>query len=328
MAGDIEMSTWTLSDFDRYETLGTGTFGRVYLVQHKESGLYFAMKILSKSTIVKLKQVQHVKNEKNILVKSKSPFLVNLRKYYQDTRNIYFLFDYVSGGELFTHLRNSGRFTGEVARFYAAEIILALEYLHEQEIVYRDLKPENILIGKDGHVRLTDFGFAKQLVNNKTWTLCGTPEYLAPEVIKSKGYGIEVDWWSMGVLIFEMLAGYPPFFDENPFGIYEKILLGRVKCPSHFDSASRDIIKQFLTEDRTRRLGNMKNKVEDIKNHKFFKGIDWQALKEHRIKPPYIPLVEDDSDTSQFELYDEEPGFELIVKKPPEDPFRELFLDF
>ena len=178
--------------------------------------------------------------------------------------------EYALGGELFTHLRSAGRFSGATTRFFAAEIVLTLEYHHKKNIIYRDLKPENILLDRKGHIKITDFGFAKEIVDKfvflavtaaslefliflffyetyRTFTLCGTPEYLAPEVIKGKGYSFEVDWWALGVLIFEMLAGYPPFYDENPFGIYEKILLGRLVFPTHFDSASRDLIKRLLS---------------------------------------------------------------------------------
>lgn len=323
----LDTVNWSLDQFERYETLGTGTFGRVYLVQHMPTKKHFAMKILRKKTVVRLKQVSHVTNEKQILSRIEHAFVANMYWATHDTRNLYLVFEYVCGGEVFSHLRNAGRFSGEVARFYAAEIVLALEYLHSHQIIYRDLKPENLLLDRQGHIKITDFGFAK-VVEDKTWTLCGTPEYLAPEIIKSKGYGKEVDWWALGVLIFEMLAGYPPFYEENPFGIYEKILLGRLHCPSHFDSSSRDLIKRLLTADRTRRLGNLKNGVDDIKKHRFFKGVDWDALVQKKVRAPIVPDVEDENDTSLFEAYDEEEGYDLIVAKPKKDPYAELFENF
>lgn len=210
---------------------GTGTFGRVRLVKHNASGEVYALKILKKSEILRLKQVDHIKSEIEVLQQIQHPFIVNLMGHFQDTDKLYMVIEYVPGGELFSHLRREGRFNNDASRYYSSEIALAFQHLHLKNIVYRDLKPENLLICRDGHIKITDFGFAKQVVD-RTWTLCGTPEYLAPEIIQSKGHGLSVDWWALGVLIFEMLAGYPPFYDENPFGIYQKILGGKVRGPT------------------------------------------------------------------------------------------------
>jgi|ERR1712137_61836 len=326
---EIDSSSWELSDFQRKVTVGTGTFGRVYLVRHKTTKQYYALKVLKKSLVVKLKQVQHVNNEKSLLFDcAECPFVVKLHKHFKDRKNLYLIFDYAVGGELFSYLRASGRFKQETARFYAAEIVLAFEFLHSKHIIYRDLKPENILIDKTGHLLLTDFGFAKRVEDNRTFTLCGTPEYLAPEVIKGKGHGNEVDWWALGVLIFEMLAGYPPFFDENPFGIYEKILLGRIPFPSHIDASSRDLIKKLLTHDRTRRFGNLKDGVNDIKRHRFFKTVDWDALAAKRVKPPMVPKVDREGDTQNFDEYDEESGYEACDDPNVPDVYEAVFADF
>ncbi|XP_067007437.1 cAMP-dependent protein kinase catalytic subunit 3 [Anabrus simplex] len=262
------------------------------------------MKILAIGDVIRLKQVEHVKNEKNILQEARHPFIVNLRWHYRDASCLYMLFDYVCGGELFSYLRNAGRFNTSTANFYTAEIILALEYLHGQSVVYRDLKPENLLLDRDGHLKITDFGFAKKLTD-RTWTLCGTPEYLAPEIIQSKGHNKAVDWWALGVLIYEMLAGYPPFFDDNPFGIYEKILAGKIEWPRHIDPVAKDLIKKLLVQDRTKRLGNMKNGAEDVKRHRWFKGIDWQDVYYRKLKPPIVPRVSFDGDTRNFDEYPE-----------------------
>uniref|UniRef100_G1NPF4 Protein kinase domain-containing protein n=1 Tax=Meleagris gallopavo TaxID=9103 RepID=G1NPF4_MELGA len=212
----------------------TGTFGRVHLVKEKMGKHYFALKVMSIPDVIRLKQEQHVHNEKSVLKEVNHPFLIRLFWTYHDERFLYMLMEYVPGGELFSYLRNMGRFNNSTGLFYSTEIICAIEYLHSKEIVYRDLKPENILLDKEGHIKLTDFGFAKKLVD-RTWTLCGTPEYLAPEVIQSKGHGRAVDWWALGILIFEMLSGFPPFFDDNPFGIYQKILAGKIDFPRHLD---------------------------------------------------------------------------------------------
>ncbi|GFR97189.1 cAMP-dependent protein kinase catalytic subunit [Elysia marginata] len=193
------------------------------------------------------------------------------------------LMEYVPGGELFSYLRSSGRFSSSAGNFYASEIIVALDYLHSKSIVYRDLKPENLLLDADGHLKITDFGFAK-IVEDRTWTLCGTPEYLAPEIILSKGHNKAVDWWSLGILIYEMLVGYPPYYAENPFGIYEKIIAGKTEWPRHIDLVAKDLIKKLLIPDRTRRLGNMKNGSEDIKRHKWFKGQDWDDVLNRKLQ--------------------------------------------
>ncbi|NXJ35693.1 PRKX kinase, partial [Ciconia maguari] len=241
-----------------------------------------------------------------------------------DERFLYMLMEYVPGGELFSYLRNMGRFNNSTGLFYSTEIICAIEYLHSKEIVYRDLKPENILLDKEGHIKLTDFGFAKKLVD-RTWTLCGTPEYLAPEVIQSKGHGRAVDWWALGILIFEMLSGFPPFFDDNPFGIYQKILAGKIDFPRHLDLYVKDLIKKLLVVDRTRRLGNMKNGADDVKRHRWFRSIDWDTVPQRRLKPPIVPKVSNDGDTSNFEAYPED-DWNKTPPVPPKD--LEIFKNF
>ncbi|XP_067889245.1 cAMP-dependent protein kinase catalytic subunit PRKX isoform X2 [Heterodontus francisci] len=248
---------YRMEELETVATVGTGTFGRVLLVKDKKTREYCALKVMSIPDVIRLKQEQHVHNEKSILTEIHHPFLIKLYWTHHDERFLYMLMEYVPGGELFSYLRNLGRFNNSTGLFYSAEIVCAIEYLHAKDIVYRDLKPENILLDREGHIKLTDFGFAKKLVD-RTWTLCGTPEYLAPEVIQSKGHGRAVDWWALGVLMFEMLSGYPPFFDDNPFGIYQKILAGKLDFPRHLDFYVKDLIKKLLVIDRTRRLGNMK----------------------------------------------------------------------
>ncbi|KAI3653487.1 hypothetical protein MP228_001434 [Amoeboaphelidium protococcarum] len=313
-----------LKDFSIQRTLGTGSFGRVHLVQLRTTGEYLAMKVMKKSEVIRLKQLEHTMNEKKILDQIEHPFLINLLGSFQDTFNLYFIMEYVAGGELFSLLRRSQRFSNNVAKIYAAEVVLAFEYLHSKDIVYRDLKPENLLIGHDGHLKITDFGFAKACPD-VTWTLCGTPDYLAPEIIQSKGYGKSVDWYALGVLIFEMLAGYPPFFDEDHVRLYEKILIGKVKYPSHFDPAAKDLVKHLLTADLSKRFGNLKNGSEDIKRHKWFADMDWNKLLRKEISAPHIPHVKHPGDASNFDVYEEDPepyGREGI------DPFAEKFATF
>lgn len=295
----------SLDDFDRMKTLGTGSFGRVMLVQYKTSKDFYAMKILDKQKIVKLQQVEHTLNEKKILHAINYPFVVGLKFHFKDNTNLYMLMEFVTGGEMFSHLRRLGRFSEPHSRFYAAQILLTLDYLHNLDLIYRDLKPENLLIEQTGYVKVTDFGFAKR-VKGRTWTLCGTPEYLAPEIILSKGYNKAVDWWALGILIFEMSAGYPPFFADQPLQIYEKIVSGKIRFPSHFSSDLKELLKSMLQVDLSKRFGNMKNGVGDIKHSKWFGDTDWVGIYNKKLTSPFIPKIKGAGDTSNFDDYEEE----------------------
>jgi len=313
-----------LDDFQIIRTLGTGSFGRVHLVQHKETKDFYAMKVLNKAQVVRLKQVEHTINEKKILDQIDHPFLVKMYGTFQDDHNLYMIMEYVVGGELFTYLRRNQRFSVEMSKFYAAEVVCAFEYMHSKNIAYRDLKPENLLLDSDGHIKITDFGFAK-VVPDITWTLCGTPDYLAPEIIQGKGYGKSVDWYALGVLIYEMIAGYPPFYDEDHFRLYEKILVGKLRFPAGFDPEAKDLCKRLLTSDLTRRYGNLKNGSKDIKNHKWFANIDWKKMNARQVTPLFKPTVGGPGDASNYEKYPED--FEKYGSSGP-DPFRSKFAEF
>ncbi|KAI7900735.1 camp-dependent protein kinase 6 [Cokeromyces recurvatus] len=313
-----------LTNFNLHRTLGTGSFGRVHLVQSKINKHYYALKVLKKAEIVKLKQVEHTNNEHSILISVQHPFIVNLWGSFQDCANLYMVMDYIPGGELFSYLRKSKKFSNDVARFYAGEVLLAIAYLHSKNVIYRDLKPENLLLDAHGHIKITDFGFAK-IVPDITWTLCGTPDYLAPEIIQTKGYGKAADYWALGVLIFEMLAGYPPFYDDNQFKLYEKILTTQPKYPSSMDSAAKDLLKHLLTPDLSQRYGNLKRGYHDICEHKWFSSLDFEKLIQRKIKPPHIPHLKGEGDTSNFDKYPEDIHPYGI---PQEDPYRDQFPDF
>ncbi|OMJ85557.1 hypothetical protein SteCoe_13099 [Stentor coeruleus] len=308
-----------LSELEILQTLGTGSFGRVRLARIKQTGAYVALKILKKAEILKLKQVDHVISEFSILRTINHPFLVNLLGYTQDDRYLYFALEFVQGGELFTYLRTVGKLDVAHARLYAGQIVIMFEYMHSLNIVYRDLKPENLLICADGYLKLTDFGFAK-VIEGRTYTLCGTPEYLAPEILLNKGHGKPVDWWTLGIILYEMNAGIDPFSDEDPMAIYQKILKGKVKFPRSFDANAKSLVKHLLVADLTKRFGNMKNGVNDIKNHRLFAGFDWVGLVHKSVRMPYTPTIRSPNDSSNFSRYPDSTTLSPPVKRS-DDPF-------
>jgi len=260
---------------------------------------------LKKEQLVKRKQVAHTQTERKVLENINHPFIVSLRFAFQSDTKLYMILDYFTGGELFFHLKNSGRFDEDRARYYAAEIALALNCLHSHDIVYRDLKPENVLLDDEGHIKLTDFGLSKDSVakNALTHTFCGTPEYLAPEVIHGAGYGQAVDWWSLGTLLYEMLTGLPPFFNQNLHVMYEKIIRAKLTFPSYVTDSARQILSSLLERNPKKRLGS--GGVDEIKNHPFFKGIDWKNLLDKKIKTPFKPLGQSEGLLSVVNVDDE-----------------------
>ncbi|CAD8079118.1 unnamed protein product [Paramecium primaurelia] len=317
----METKKVKLADYDIMNTLGTGSFGRVRLAKQKSNNKYVALKMLKKIEILRLKQVDHIISEFNILKQIKHPFLIEMSGYTQDERYLYFVLEYIQGGELFTYLRNAGTVQNEEAQFYSAQVVLMFEYLHTKNIVYRDLKPENLLVQSDGYLKLTDFGFAK-VVEDRTYTLCGTPEYLAPEILLNKGHSKPVDWWCLGIFLYEMLAGIDPFNDEDPMAIYQKILKGKVKFPRNFDNEAKSLVKYLLEQDVTKRFGNLKNGVDDIKQHKWYETLNWKDLLNKKIKPVYIPVIQSDYDTSNFATYPDSTELPDSVKQQ-DDPFKD-----
>ncbi|CAN9185559.1 unnamed protein product [Alternaria alternata] len=322
----VTKGKYSLTDFTIQRTLGTGSFGRVHLVQSKHNQRFYAVKVLKKAQVVKMKQVEHTNDERRMLQQVKHPFLITLWGTFQDSKNLYMVMDFVEGGELFSLLRKSQRFPNPVAKFYAAEVTLALDYLHSHNIIYRDLKPENLLLDRHGHLKITDFGFAKE-VPDITWTLCGTPDYLAPEVVASKGYNKSVDWWSLGILIFEMLCGFTPFWDGgSPMKIYENILKSRVKYPPYIHPDAHDLLQKLITPDLTKRLGNLHGGSKDVMNHPWFAEVTWDRLQKKDIDAPYVPPVRAGvGDASQFDKYPEETE---AYGQAGDDPHGHLFPDF
>jgi serine/threonine protein kinase SCH9 len=294
-------------DFQILKLIGKGTFGQVYQVRKKDTKRIYAMKVLQKKVIVQKKEVAHTVGERNILVRTAmadSPFIVGLKFSFQTPTDLYLVTDYMSGGELFWHLQKEGRFDEKRAKFYIAELILALQHLHMHDIVYRDLKPENILLDANGHIALCDFGLSKaNLTKNATTnTFCGTTEYLAPEVLLDEaGYTKMVDFWSLGVLVFEMCCGWSPFYAEDTQQMYKNIAFGKVRFPRDtLTTEGRNFVKGLLNRNPKHRLGATDD-AEELKRHPFFADIDWEALTKKLITPPFKPKLKDETDTSNFD---------------------------
>jgi serine/threonine protein kinase len=262
------------------------------------------MKVLKKAQLLARKQVAHTQTERKVLEEIDNPFIVSLRFAFQTSDKLYMILDYFTGGELFFHLKQNGRFPEDRARFYAAEIVLALECLHQNGIIYRDLKPENVLLDGDGHIKLTDFGLSKDSINGQslTHTFCGTPEYLAPEVIYGAGYGKPVDWWSLGTLLYEMLTGLPPFYNENLHVMYEKIVRAKLTFPSYLSSKSVSFLSALLERDPKKRLGGGESDAEEVKKHIFFQDMNWDKMSTKEVKVPFKPAVMGDKDLNYVDI--------------------------
>ena len=293
-------------DFDEMKVLGKGSFGKVLLVRYKSNQKLYAMKILKKAVIMKNKEETHTKTERNLLAKINHPFIVSLYFAFQDEKKLYLITEFMQGGELFYHLHREKFFSNERTQFYAAEIVLALEHLHKNNCIYRDLKPENVLLGKDGHIKLADFGLSKIMLEKnkaKAFTLCGTPDYLAPEILENKGYDKSVDWWSLGALIYEMLVGYSPFKLKKG----ESLNIEKYKAPvplyNHFTPEAKQIITDLLEVEPKNRLGYGKKGTENVKKHPFFKGIDWDELYNKKVEPEFVPKIFNELDLGNFDKY-------------------------
>ncbi|XP_035649550.1 cGMP-dependent protein kinase 1-like isoform X2 [Oncorhynchus keta] len=273
-------------------TLGVGGFGRVELVTTLHHGKYFAMKRVSKKHIVAKRQEEHVLFEKRILKAIKSDFIVRLHSAFKDTRYIYMIMEFCVGGEIWTKLKEVGRFDEPIAVFCAACVVEAYAYLHKKGIMYRDLKPENLMLDAKGYVKLVDFGFAKELVHgNKTYSFCGTPEYMAPEIIQNQGHDFAADFWSLGILVYELLVGSPPFSSSEPAKIYPKILDGVLKFPPYMGEGAKSLISKLCRSRPGQRLGNTKNGIKDVRHHRWFSSMNWHKLRVGQVEAPTIRLI-------------------------------------
>ncbi|CAG0892869.1 unnamed protein product [Cyprideis torosa] len=312
-----EFPDMVLDDLDLVGTLGIGGFGRVELVQYsKQKGTTFALKCLKKKHIVDTQQQEHVMGEKRIMLTCRHLFIARLYRTFKDDKYLYMLMEACLGGELWTILRDRSRFDEQSTRFYTACVVEALGYLHSKGIIYRDLKPENLLLDAKGYIKMVDFGFSKYVGPfEKTWTFCGTPEYVAPEVILNKGHDKAVDYWSLGVFMYELLSGAPPFTSSDPMKTYNIILRGidSINFPRYMSRNSIALIRKLCRDSPAERLGLGRQGVGEIRKHKFFTGFDWDGLNSRSLPPPIFPSVKSPVDISNFDAYPKETSL------PPDD---------
>ncbi|CAH2090657.1 unnamed protein product [Euphydryas editha] len=307
----------TLEKFEFVKVLGKGTFGKVVLSREKGTGKLYAMKILKKHLIIQKDEVAHTITENHVLKKTKHPFLTALRYSFQTADRVCFVMEYANGGELFFHLSRVRYFSEERTRFYGAEIVSALGYLHSEGIIYRDLKLENLLLDKDGHIKIADFGLCKVNITygRTTKTFCGTPEYLAPEVLEDTDYGPAVDWWGTGVVLYEMVCGRLPFYNRDHDILFSLILEEEVRFPRTLSAPCRALLAALLCKEPARRLGAGPDDAHEIMTHPFFAAINWADLVAKKIPPPFKPQVDSDTDTRYF---DSEFTGESVELTPPD----------
>ena len=325
--------TLKVEDFDLLKVIGKGAFGKVMLVRKKTStsGKVYAMKVLKKSVVVSRGQIQNTKSERSILCDIKHPFIVRLRFAFQTREKLYLVCDYYNAGTLYFHLRRCKCFTEDRCKFYAAELISALSHLHANNIIYRDLKLENVLMDYEGHCALTDFGLSKQDIDRSggATTFCGTADYLAPELLSGLKYGQAVDWWSLGVLMFEMLDGRTPFYDRNKNVMFQKIRKADVTYSSTFSVSAKTVIQKMLCIDPVERLGSKEGGAKDIMESVFFQDIDFNKLYKRQITPPYLPEVASPMDTRYVpRAYLFADARDSIAEIPKPEPAPNTFSDF
>jgi len=329
----MKLNSWTNdSRITHTMTATTGAFGRVWLVTDRamKEPTPYALKTISKRQLIQANQVKGVLREKQIMNQIDHPFILGLISSMQDKNNLYLLLPLIQGGELFNVVHTDKRdgITNSASIFYAACILEALGHLHERNIVYRDMKPENALIDNRGYCIMVDLGFAKVVVD-KTYTLCGTPEYLAPEIIMSKGHDKAVDYWSFGVLIYEMLVGRSPFYfyGTDQVSLFKRIVMVKYSCPPAVSEDAKSLIKQLLVRRQSSRLGNLSRGYHDVKEHQWFAPMDFDALLRYELKAPWIPNIKNPLDASHFEDFSREER-EVSKEAPLTPPEQDLFASF
>lgn len=285
-----DVTTYSMSDFDKGGVLGEGAFGKVTLVKSKTDGSLYALKAQSKAFLVENGQESHTVGEYQLLRELNHTFIVKIYQALQDKKFVYFLMNLLPGGELMDLLDSKRNFPESWTRFYGATVLSAFQTIHKKQIAYRDLKPENLVLDADGFCYVIDFGLAKKCDKGKTWTFCGTPDYLAPEIIRGKGHDWGVDYWGLGVLLYELTNGYPPFYADDPTNTARKIIKGSFSTPSTFSAPLADLIRKLLCE-QSKRLGRTQGGAAEIVKHQWFSGFDWDALLNREMEVPSKPNV-------------------------------------
>lgn len=308
--GDSLKKGVNLSNLDKHRILGAGTFGQVWLVSDKQSNAPYALKIQSKRLLIDYNQSDGVLREKDIMQRLHSPFVIQMVNAFQDDKCLYMVMKLYQGGELFSIMHRKEKLTEEESKFYAAGVFEGLTYMHQRRIIYRDLKPENVLLDSDGYCVIADLGFAK-IVRNKTYTLCGTPLYIAPEVILQRGHDKGADIWSFGVLLYEITLGDTPFYKDgmDQRDLFQTICSAKYTFPPHHGKSSQviDLIKKILILRPSKRLGCLSGGNDDVINHPWFKkSISFEKLRKKHIRAPWIPEINDPLDSSNFEIYQED----------------------
>jgi len=310
-SNEYENISLTYNDFQPLKLLGTGSFGRVLLVRYSGNNNLYAMKILSKTQIKLKKQEEHTKTERDLMVKVNCPFVVNIKFAFQDESKLYIVSDFMQGGDMFYHLHTDRRkFPEDWAKFYLIELVLGLEFLHKHNVIYRDLKPENILMDLEGHLKISDFGLSKILdkPDDKAFTLCGTPQYISPEILSKKGYDKTVDWWSLGCFFYEMITGCLPFAIPKGNQINPKIYQTPLRFPPDINQDAINLITQLLNVNPKKRLGYGEIDAQKIKDHPYFNGVDWDKYWKKEIEPPFVPEIDGEMDLKYFDkMFTDEP---------------------
>lgn len=291
------------NDFTYIKVLGKGSFGKVLLAQLKSSGEYYAVKALKKDVVLEDDDIECTMVEKRVLALACTyPFLTHLHSCFQTEDHLIFVMEYLNGGDLMFHIQQSTRFDENRTRFYSAEIVLGLQFLHSKGVIYRDLKLDNVMLDRDGHVKIADFGMCKENVigGATTQTFCGTPDYIAPEIVEGKYYNRAVDWWSLGVLVYEMLVGQSPFSGDDEDGLFDSILQEDVTYPRWLSKEAVSFVSKLLDRDPTTRLG-MRDDVEPIRGESFFSSIDWKKMEAKEVVPPFRPDVKSPGDATNFD---------------------------